>query len=74
MELLQTTPIHYGHQLKIGTGSMWSEINLFYGQKKGYSIVKTTKTGSSSELADLAAQALYELIHQLENTKHGPTP
>jgi hypothetical protein len=40
----------------------WCELNLFYG-KRGFSIVKTTKSGSHAELADLAANVLRELLY-----------
>ncbi|MEA3505657.1 MAG: CRISPR-associated primase-polymerase type B, partial [Bacteroidota bacterium] len=41
--------IHYGKQIKFSADKIWAEINLFYG-KKGFTIVKTTKSGSNKEL------------------------
>lgn len=61
LELLDATSIHYGKKLKIGVALYWCEINLFFG-KKGYSIVKTTKTGSNAQLADIAYAAIEEIL------------
>ncbi len=61
MQLLDVSSIQYGKKLKIVAGRYWAEINLFYG-KRGYSIVKTTKSGSHTELADLAVKAIQSII------------
>jgi len=54
--------IQYGKQLRIvAEQGIWAELNLFYG-KHGYSVVKTTKTGSHSELAALVARLLKEIL------------
>ena len=66
MKLGAEEPIHYGKKLRIVAGNHFAEINLFYGQK-GYSIVKTTKTGSNSELADLAYKAIELFIEENQN-------
>lgn len=59
LQLLNTSPIHYGRRLRIGAGGLWAEVNLFYGSK-GFTFVKTTKTGSHAELASLCVQVLEE--------------
>ncbi len=61
MELILQEPIHYGRKLKVGAGQHWAEVNVFFG-KKGFSVVKTSKTGSNEQLADMAHQLLYELL------------
>jgi hypothetical protein len=61
MEIAFTEPIHYGKKLRIAAGTHWAEVNVFFG-KRGFSVVKTTKTGSNDELADMAHQLLYELL------------
>lgn len=60
--LLAANPIHYGKQLRVGMDNLWAEVNLFYG-KKGFTVVKTTKTGSTPELAELASQTLYQILY-----------
>ena len=48
----------------------WAEINIFYG-KKGFSIVKSSKSGSNDELADILHQVLTNLFFELpENFYH----
>lgn len=56
--------IQYGKKLKFSLGIIWAEINLFYG-KHGFSVVKTTKTGSNSELADIMQHMLKETLLNL---------
>jgi hypothetical protein len=61
MQLQEVSSIQYGKKMKISAGKYWAEINLFFG-KRGYSIVKTTKSGSHSELGDLAVKVLQTII------------
>lgn len=65
--LEQAKAIEYGRQLRIKAGKFWCEINLFYG-KKGFRVVKTTKTGSHAPLTDIAAQAVEVLIDELNGS------
>lgn len=53
--------ISYGKQMKFVLGDIWAELNVFYGSK-GYSIVKSTKSGSHSGLTDTVYQILTELL------------
>jgi hypothetical protein len=53
----KSTPIAYGRQVRVKAASYWAEINVFYG-KRGFSVVKTTKTGSNATLADLSYDAI----------------
>ncbi len=62
LEIRLDEPISYGRKLHIGAGKHFAEINLFYGQR-GFKVVKTSKTGSNAELADLAAKALESIIY-----------
>ena len=55
--------ISYGKQFKFSIKNIWAEINLFYG-KKGFTIVKTTKNGSSSQLADTCHDILYITLNE----------
>lgn len=61
INLVESTPIQYGKQLKVAIGPLWAEVNVFFG-KKGFSVVKTLKTGSNGELADMTYQILYETL------------
>ena len=61
MSLAGSESINYGKKLKVAAGQHWAEVNVFFG-KRGFSVVKTTKSGSNPELADMAHQILYELL------------
>lgn len=50
-------PISYGRQLTVQMGRYTAELNVFYG-KRGFTVVRTTKTGTNAELANLAWQVL----------------
>jgi hypothetical protein len=63
LQLATAEAINYGRRLRVvAKDDIWCELNLFYG-KRGFSIVKTTKSGSHAELADLAANVLRELLY-----------
>lgn len=62
LQLIESNPINYGRKLKIGTNGIWAEINLFYGSR-GFTFVKTTKTGSNGELAELCVQVLEQNLY-----------
>jgi len=63
LQLATSEAINYGRRLRVvAQKDIWCELNLFYG-KRGFSIVKTTKSGSHAELADLAANVLSELLY-----------
>lgn len=53
--------INYGRQVKIKAGRYWCELNIFFG-KKGFTVLKTTKTGSNETLAALSQQYLQDYL------------
>lgn len=61
MQIVETAPIQYGKQIRVAAGQHWAEVNVFFG-KRGFSVVKTVKTGSNEELASMAHQILYEAL------------
>lgn len=61
LQLIETQPISYGRKMKIANAGIWAELNIFYG-KKGFKVVKTTKTGSNATLADLATQVIDQIL------------
>lgn len=56
--------IQYGKKMRISMGTKKAEINLFYG-KKGFSVVKSPRSGTNDELNDLTAQLIQSYIFQL---------
>lgn len=61
LALAEAKPIQYGKQLRITAGALWAELNLFYG-KRGYTVVKTTKTGSNADLCELGSQLINQWL------------
>lgn len=61
LKLGSINDIHYGKQLRIESDTKWAEINLFYG-KRGFTLVKTSKSQSNEELCDLAHKILCQLF------------
>lgn len=56
--------IQYGKKIRISMGQKQAEINLFYG-RKGFSVVKSPRSGTSAELNDITAQLIQTFIYQL---------
>jgi len=54
--------INYGKQFKFAIDKLWAEINLFYG-KKGFTVVKTTKSGSNGDLADIVYKIMCSMFY-----------
>lgn len=61
MTIAEVKNIHYGKQLKIMLQQWWGEINVFYG-KKGYTIVKSTKSGSNEQITEISATIIDNLL------------
>ncbi len=61
MKLASIENINFGKKLRFEAGLFWAELNVFYG-KRGFSVVKTPKRGSSPDLADLAALMLSDML------------
>ena len=56
--------IQYGKKFRIKMGMKEAEINLFYG-RKGFSVVKSPRCGTNSELNDVCAQLIQGFIDSL---------
>ena len=55
------TPISYGQCYRFELGRQFGEVNVFYG-KRGYTLVKTTKSGSEPRLAEAGRALLSGLL------------
>jgi len=55
--------IQYGKKIQLCLGNKRSEINLFYG-KRGFSVVQTPKTGTSSELNQLSDECISNFLYE----------
>lgn len=56
--------IQYGKKIRISMGMKQAEINLFFG-RRGFSVVKSPRSGTNGELNDLAAQLIQSFVYQL---------
>lgn len=56
--------IQYGKKLRISMGMKLAEINVFFG-KRGFSVVKSPRSGTNGELNDVTAQLIQSFIYQI---------
>lgn len=56
--------IQYGKKLRISMGMKLAEINVFFG-KRGFSVVKSPRSGTNGELNDVTAQLIQSYIYQI---------
>lgn len=61
IELKSSLPIQYGKQFGFEAGKHYAELNVFFG-KKGFSVVKSTKSQCSPPFVDIVYQMVLELI------------
>jgi hypothetical protein len=66
LQINECEQIQYGMKVKFVAQHLFCTINIYYG-KKGFTIVKSPKTGSSIPLANLAVEFLDTCIEQFEN-------
>ncbi len=62
--LVQCTDINYGKKIHVRIATMEAEINLFYG-RKGFSVVRSPKRGTSPEMNDLMHAVILSYVNQL---------
>jgi len=58
------TDIQYGKQVNVSLGMRQGECNIYFG-KRGYKVVKSTKSGTDSELNDLLHDLIMTLIFDI---------
>lgn len=61
IELKSSLPIQFGKQFGFEAGSHYAELNVFFG-KRGFSVVKSTKSQCSPPFVDIVYQMVLELI------------
>lgn len=54
-------PISYGLKIQIKQGYRMAEINVFFG-KKGFTVTRSPKTGTDTQLAESLFFALHDLL------------
>lgn len=63
IEISESNPIQYGKQISFKAGIHFAELNIFFG-KRGFSVVKSTKTACSDEFNNIVYQMVMELIEE----------
>lgn len=58
--------IHYGKKFKFTLNNLKAEINLFYG-KKGFTVAKSPKTGTNSELNEVCYRLMCAIFYGNES-------
>ena len=61
IQITECEDIQYGRQLAFAAGGHLAEVNIFYG-KRGFSVVKSTKSNCSDELNEIIYNLVMELI------------
>ncbi len=64
VQLIEIVNIQYGKKLKFTLGLQHAEINLFYG-KKGFSVVKSPRSGTNQDLNDLMSDLIQTFLYEL---------
>lgn len=64
MQVTEILNINYGKKIRMKLGHRLAEVNLFYG-KRGFSVVKSPRTGTNAELNDLCVDVINGYIMQL---------
>ena len=64
MSVLEVKDISYGKKIRITAGLKQAECNLFYG-KRGFTAVKSPRTGTDAELNDMLQELLYAFLSEL---------
>jgi hypothetical protein len=65
LELVQVQPLNFGLKFMVRSGTRSAEVNVFYG-KKGFSVVRSPKTGTDPTIADLLYHCIYNLLFPAE--------
>jgi len=61
IQIVGTQPIQFGRKVQVRAENLNAELNLFFG-KRGFTVVATTKRGSSPELAALVKEAMENML------------
>ena len=71
--LTEILPIRYGLKLKFTEGPHEAELNVFYG-KRGFSVVRSPRTGTHPALNDAVYQQVFELLFNAASALASPVP
>ncbi len=73
LTIIAVNDIHYGVQIQFSSETKRGEVNVFFGKRRGYTVVPTSRSTMDHEFSKLTAQLIYQIIdqcqNQMENTK-----
>lgn len=73
LQVKELRSIQYGKKIAAARGFMWAEVNVFYG-KKGFSIVRSPKTGTDKTLSEELEQLIWRTLQQPCEVDYGINP
>lgn len=73
IKIVSIENIQYGKKIKVAAIHIWAELNLFYG-KKGFTVVRTAKTGSNVDLGEMAKMAMEQFLFSYSSPNHLSSP
>lgn len=62
LEVMNLSPINYGLKVQARQGYRLAEVNVFFG-KKGFTVVRSPKTGTDLALAEVLYRSIDQLLH-----------
>lgn len=62
--------IQYGKQITVQVGLKFGEVNVFYGKKNGFSVVRSTKSATDVELNEVIGQLVETFINSYGEGAH----
>lgn len=62
LEVVGLSPINYGLKVQARQGYRLAEVNVFFG-KKGFTVVRSPKTGTDLALAEVLYRSIGQLLH-----------
>jgi hypothetical protein len=73
LQLKELKNIQYGKKIAAARGFAWAEVNVFYG-KKGFSIVRSPKTGTDAALGEELEALVWQTLQQPTEVNYGVNP
>ena len=64
LQVVEVFNIQYAKKIRAKLGLKEAEVNLFYG-KRGFNVVKSPRTGTSTELNELVADIIQSFVNEL---------
>ncbi len=67
LSIIAVNDIHYGVQIQFSSKTKQGEVNVFFGKRRGYTVVPTSRSTMDHEFSKLTAQLIYQIIDQCQN-------